>query len=126
VDPNRIYLTGLSMGGGGTWSLAVAHPEVWAAIVPICGSSYVTAADMEKIKDIPCWAFHGDADKTVKVTVTRDLVAALKKAGADVKYVEFPGVGHNSWDRAYATDELYPWLLAQSKSKRKTAPAGTK
>jgi predicted peptidase len=126
VDPNRIYLTGLSMGGGGTWSLAVTHPEVWAAIAPVCGSSYDTAEDMEKIKDIPCWAFHGDADKTVKVTVTRDLVAELKKAGANVKYTEYPGVGHNSWDKAYATDELYTWLLDQSKSKRKTAPSGTK
>jgi predicted peptidase len=121
VDPSRIYLTGLSMGGGGTWSLAVAHPEIWAAIVPICGTASVKATDMEKIKDLPCWVFHGDADPTVKVTVSRDLVAALKKAGADVKYDEFPGVGHNSWDRAYAKDELYTWLLAQSKNTSKAA-----
>jgi predicted peptidase len=118
VDANRIYLTGLSMGGGGTWSLAVAHPDMWAAIVPICGAGGAKAADMEKIKDIPCWVFHGDADPTVKVTVSRDLVAALKKAGSNVRYDEFPGVGHNSWDRAYAKDELYTWLLEQSKAKK--------
>ena len=126
VDANRIYLTGLSMGGGGAWSLAVANPDLWAAVVPICGAGGAKAADMEKIKDLPCWVFHGDADPTVKVTVSRDLVAALKKAGSSVKYDEFPGVGHNSWDRAYAKDELYTWLLAQSKDKNKAAPVEKK
>jgi predicted peptidase len=113
VDPKRTYLTGLSMGGMGTFSLAAAMPEKWAAIVPICGRGDPRTA--EKIKDIPMWAFHGDADTAVKVAGSRDMVEAVKKAGGDPKYTEYPGVGHNSWDRAYATDELYEWLLKQSK-----------
>jgi predicted peptidase len=112
VDPKRVYLTGLSMGGGGTWSLAVKYPDRWAAIVPICGiGGYIQQA--EKIRHLPCWCFHGDADKAVPVELSRRMVEALKKAGASPKYTEYPGVGHNSWDKAYATNELYEWLLAQ-------------
>jgi predicted peptidase len=113
VDPKRVYLTGLSMGGFGTWSLAVAHPDKWAAIVPICGSGDTKQA--AKIKDIPCWCFHGDADKSVKVEGSRSMIAALKEAGGSPKYTEYPGVGHNSWDRAYGTKKLYEWLLQQHK-----------
>lgn len=113
VDPKRTYLTGLSMGGMGTWSLAMAMPDKWAAIVPICGRGDIKSAD--KIKDLPTWAFHGDADAAVKVEGSRDMIAAIKKAGGDPKYTEYPGVGHNSWDRAYGTDELYEWLLKQKK-----------
>src|SRR5262245_32404227 len=113
VDKKRLYLTGLSMGGMGTWSLAMAMPEKWAAIVPICGRGDTKTAD--KIKDLPCWAFHGDADTAVNVSGSREMIAAIKKAGGDPKYTEYPGVGHNSWDKAYATDELYEWLLKHSK-----------
>ena len=113
VDPKRVYLTGLSMGGMGTWSLAMAMPDKWAAIVPICGRGDTKMA--EKIKDLPCWCFHGDADTAVIVSGSRDMIAAIKKAGGDPKYTEYPGVGHNSWDKAYGTDELYEWLLKQSK-----------
>jgi predicted peptidase len=112
IDGKRIYLTGLSMGGYGTWSLAAAHPNRWAAIAPICGGGDPTQAD--KIKHIPTWCFHGDADKAVKVEKSRDMIDALKKAGAMPKYSEYPGVGHNSWDKAYGTAELYDWLLKQS------------
>jgi predicted peptidase len=108
-DPDRTYLTGLSMGGFGTWSLAMAHPDRWAAIVPICGAGNVKEA--AKIAKIPCWDFHGDADTAVKVEGSRKMIAALKAAGGDPKYTEYPGVGHNSWDRAYGTAELYTWLL---------------
>jgi predicted peptidase len=111
VDPKRIYLTGLSMGGFGTWSLAAAHPDKWAAIVPICGGG--NPKDAEKIKSIPCWCFHGDADGAVPVQKSRDMVEALKKAGGSPKYNEYPAVGHNSWDKAYGTKELYDWLLEQ-------------
>jgi predicted peptidase len=111
TDKKRVYLTGLSMGGGGTWSLAAKYPERWAAIVPICGFGNPESA--VKIKDIPCWCFHGDADPAVKVDQSRAFIAALKKAGAEPKYTEYPGVGHNSWDKAYATPELYDWLLMQ-------------
>jgi predicted peptidase len=117
TDPQRVYLTGLSMGGGGTWSLAAKHPERWAAIAPICGfinrgpteEDFETIA--ERIKDIPCWCFHGDADAAVPVAQSRGVMKALWDAGAHPNYTEYPGVGHNSWDQAYATDDLYEWLL---------------
>jgi predicted peptidase len=112
VDKKRIYLTGLSMGGMGTWSHAIATPDKWAAIVPICGRSDPKQA--EKIKDLPCWAFHGDADTAVNVSGSRDMIEAIKKAGGNPKYTEYAGVGHNSWDKAYGTDELYEWMLKQS------------
>jgi predicted peptidase len=112
VDPKRIYLTGLSMGGYGTWSFAVKYPDKWAAIVPICGGG--DAKEAAKIKHIPCWCFHGDADKAVKVSQSRDMIQALKDAGGTPQYTEYPGVGHNSWDKAYGTPELYDWLLKQT------------
>ena len=99
------------MGGFGTWSLAARYPEKWAAIVPICGGGDPKEAD--KIKDIPCWCFHGDADTAVKVESSRKMIAALKEAGGKPKYDEYAGVGHNSWDKAYGTKELYEWLLMQ-------------
>ena len=113
TDPARQYLTGLSMGGMGTWSIATAHPDRFAAIVPVCGRGNPAAAD--KLKELPVWAFHGDADTAVKVAGSRDMVAAIKKAGGSPKYTEYPKVGHNSWDQAYGTDELYTWLLEQKK-----------
>jgi predicted peptidase len=112
IDRKRIYLTGLSLGGYGTWSLAAAYPERWAAIAPVCGGGDPKMAD--KIKHIPCWCFHGDGDKAVPVQRSRDMIDALKKAGGEPRYSEFPYVGHNSWDPAYVTGELYPWLLKQS------------
>ena len=118
VDPKRTYLTGLSMGGYGTWSLAAALPDKWAAIAPVCGGVRDSTAVEEtarKIKDIPCWCFHGDQDPAVPVDKSREMISALKKAGGSPKYTEYPGVAHNSWDRAYGTDELYEWLLKQSK-----------
>jgi predicted peptidase len=113
IDNKRIYLTGLSLGGHGTWSLAAAHPDRWAAIVPICGWGDTATAD--KIKDIPCWGFIGDKDNAKLVDSTRAMIAALKKAGANPRYSEFPNVGHNSWDPAYVTPELYPWLLSHKR-----------
>jgi predicted peptidase len=113
VDPKRQYLTGLSMGGYGTWSIAAAYPDRWAAIVPVCGGG--NPKDAAKIKDIPAWVFHGDADKAVPVQRSRDMVEALKAAGGTPKYTEYPGVGHNSWDKAYAEKELFPWLAEQKK-----------
>ena len=113
TDPKRQYLTGLSMGGAGTWSVAAAHPDRWAAIVPICGPGDAKTA--EKIKDIPTWAFVGDKDSERIVNGMNDMVEALKKAGAKPKYDVYPGVPHNSWDKAYGTDELYKWMLEQKK-----------
>ncbi len=112
TDKKRVYLTGLSMGGFGTWSLAVAHPTRWAAIAPICGGGDPKAA--EKIKNLPCWCFHGDADTAVKVDLSRAMIKALKAAGGEPRYDEYPKVGHNSWDRAYGNAELYTWFLKHS------------
>jgi len=117
TDPKRVYLTGLSMGGGGTWSFAAKYPERWAAIAPICGfiKRQPTGEDYKgiaaKIKDIPCWCFHGDADQAVPVAQSRGVIKALWEAGAHPNYTEYPGVPHNSWDKAYATADLYEWFL---------------
>jgi pimeloyl-ACP methyl ester carboxylesterase len=95
------------------WSIAAAFPDKWAAIVPICGGG--NPKDAEKIKDIPCWCFHGDKDTAVKVERSQEMMEALKKAGGKPKYTEYPGVGHNSWDKAYAEKELWTWLAEQKK-----------
>jgi predicted peptidase len=113
VDAKRQYLSGLSMGGFGTWSAAAAYPDRWAAIVPICGGG--NPKDAAKIKDIPTWVFHGDADTAVPVKRSQDMVAALREAGGKPKYTEYPKVGHNSWDMAYGDKELFSWLLEQKK-----------
>lgn len=111
VDPRRIHLTGISMGGFGAWSLAIARPELWASIVPICGGGDPRLA--WRLKPLPCWAFHGDADDVVAVANSRNMIAALEAAGGQPRYTEFPGVGHNSWDRAYAMPELFAWIGEQ-------------
>jgi predicted peptidase len=113
VDPKRQYLTGLSMGGAGTWSFAAAYPERWAAIVPICFGGVPATA--EKIKDIPCWCFLGDQDGKQLVEGTRAMVAALEKAGGKPRFTEYKWVGHDSWDPAYNTNQLYTWLMQQTK-----------
>jgi predicted peptidase len=112
-DPKRLYLTGLSMGGFGTWAIAAAHPEKFAAIAPICGGGKAEWA--EKIKDLPCWCFHGAEDKVVLPKLSVEMIDAIKKAGGKPRYSEMPYVGHNSWDAAYAHEELYPWLLSHTK-----------
>ena len=111
IDSKRIYLTGLSMGGIGTWSLAMAYPDKWAAIVPICGKGDTSKA--AAIKSLPCWCFHGSADRSVPVEGSRKMIAAIGKAGGKPKYTEYPGAGHNIWDRAYHTPDLFRWLLMQ-------------
>jgi predicted peptidase len=128
-DPKRTYLTGLSMGGYGSWALAARYPNKFAAVVPICGG-ILTPDDARKQPDsdripyleaakkigtkLPIWVFHGDADPDVPVSESRHMVEALKADGADVHYTEYPGVGHKSWDKAYAEPELMTWLLSKS------------
>jgi predicted peptidase len=115
-DEHRVYLTGISMGGYGTWDLASRYPKHFAAIAPICGGvrgGPTQAAEIaERIKNIPIWIFHGDADPTVPVSQSQKMNDALKAVGADVRYSEYPGVAHNSWDRAYAEPELPQWFLS--------------
>ena len=117
VDPARIYITGLSMGGYGTWGMVRAYPGYFAAAVPICGGRD-RADDVElapRLKDIPIWAFHGALDDDVPVECSRDMVEALEAVGGSVKYTEYPEEGHFIWARAYNEPELFPWLFAQSK-----------
>lgn len=110
-DPARVYLTGLSMGGSGTWSLAAADPTRWAAVAPVCGRAEPDSA--AKLKDLPCWSFCGDLDKVV--ADNRSMAAALEAAGGKPRYTEYKWVGHDSWDPAYNTNQLYTWLLEQKK-----------
>jgi poly(3-hydroxybutyrate) depolymerase len=111
LDPKRLYLTGLSMGGYGTWDVLARHPTLFAAAVPVCGGADESTAPA--IKDLPIWCFHGGADKTVPPERSRNMIAALKAAGGNPKYTEYEGVGHNSWDKAYAEPDLPKWLFAQ-------------
>jgi predicted esterase len=122
VDPDRVYVTGLSMGGFCTWDLALAYPERFAAAVPICGRG--DPADAARLLKLPLWAFHGEADETVPVANTVDMVTAIRKAGGHPHMTLYPGVGHNSWDKAYATDALYAWLFAQKRGQPEVVTPG--
>lgn len=113
VDKNRIYLTGLSMGGYGTWALSTAEPKRFAAIAPICGGGNPKKASA--IKDIPTWAFHGDADNVVPLRQSQDMIDAIKAAGGKPKFTVYRGVGHDSWTPTYANEEFWKWLLEQKK-----------
>ena len=115
VDQDRIYLTGLSMGGFGTWHTAAAHPDRFAAIVPICGGG--NPADAPRLKPVAVWAFHGAKDQAVPLRASEVMVDALKAAGADVKFTVYPEVGHNAWDPAYDDPEMYAWLFAQKRRR---------
>lgn len=113
VDRRRVYLTGLSMGGFGTWAWAQYAPKRFAAIAPICGGGDPKQAS--NLKRLPIWAFHGDQDKTVSVTQTEQMIAAVREAGGEPRVTIYPGVGHNSWGKAYSTAELFTWLLEQKR-----------
>lgn len=113
VDTNCLYVTGLSMGGFGTWDIIARFPDKFAAAAPICGGADLATAP--KIAQMPVWCFHGDADKLVKTSRSREMVAALKKVNANIKYTEYKGVGHGSWKPAYAEPELLRWLFSHSK-----------
>jgi predicted peptidase len=121
-DPRRVYLTGFSMGGYGTWSIAAKYPNRFAAIVVVCGGIQwptpprITkeepyAAIARKVAEIPIWVFHGNADRNVFVTESREMVKLLRELHADVRYTEYDGVAHESWDSAYGEPELPIWLF---------------
>ena len=107
VDRDRVFLTGLSMGGYGTWFTAMARPDLFAAIVPVCGGGMAWHAASLKM---PIWVFHGACDGVVSPMQSDEMVAALKACGADVRYSRLDGVGHDVWTYAY-TEELLEWLL---------------
>lgn len=113
VDKNRVYLIGLSMGGMGTYDLAIRYPEVFAAAVPICGT--VNPVRLKAAQGVAFRIFHGDADDVVPVEGSREAYKALKKAGAQVEYIEFPGVNHGSWGPAFNYPGFMEWLFEQRK-----------
>ena len=117
VDPDRIYVTGLSMGGFGSWRLAAYAPERLAAIAPICGGgeTYWT----KEFAHLPVWAFHGAKDAGVPLERSQAMVDALKRSGGEPKFTIYPDAGHDSWSAAYDDPELYKWLLAQKRGKSK-------
>jgi predicted peptidase len=111
ADLERIVLTGLSLGGYGTWALGATRAERFCALVPICGGG--DPVDAPRLARLPIWCFHGEADSVVPVEHSRRMVAAVRAAGGRVTYSEFPDVQHNSWDAAYGDPELIAWMLAQ-------------
>ena len=112
VDARRVYVTGFSLGGRGTWSAAVDHPEVFAAIAPVAGS-YGHPERISRIKDVPVWVFHGDSDRLLPIDPVRNMVQNLKDSGGNVKFTVYKGAGHGIAGRVYRTSELYEWLLRQ-------------
>jgi len=121
VDPDRIYLTGLSMGGFGTWTLATRHPERFAAIAPICGGGDWYLAD--RLKNVPVWAFHGAQDSVVPLVLSETMVQAVEKVGGNAKLTVYPEANHDSWTATYDNPELYDWLLSHRASRPKPTPA---
>lgn len=139
TDENRVYLTGLSNGGYGSWSLAYKYPDKFAAALVICG--YLSARDIardipagsemkpavpamgtdtyevlaDKLQKMPVWIFHGEEDNVVSASGARSIYQAMQTRNAPVQYTELPGIGHNSWDSAYGSDEVIKWMLGQSK-----------
>ncbi len=115
VDEDRIYLTGLSMGGSGSWRLAADHPDRFAAVVPICGRG--DPHDVHKLKDLPVWVFIGDQDRGFQQSLK--MVAAIREAGSErVRLTTLENIGHNSWSAAYATPSLYAWLDRQTRAEK--------
>jgi predicted peptidase len=142
-DPQRLYVTGISMGGFGTWVVAAKTPGKFAAIVPICGFVNLKRPDLpaerktfvlkdnpfakspdpyvavaSQISKVPTWIFHGGADPVISPDESRRMFQALKASGFDVKYTEYEGMAHDAWDRAYAEPDLVPWLLSHRRSQQ--------
>jgi predicted peptidase len=113
VDTDRIYLTGVSQGGYGTWDLIARKPALFAAAMPVCGGG--DPAQAEKLAKLPIWAFHGDEDQLVPVERSRDMIAAIKEAGGEPKYTEYKETGHDSWTPTYENTEVLEWLFKQKK-----------
>lgn len=115
VDTDRIYLTGLSMGGTGTWMLAMAAPERFAAIAPVCGSGIYWYGVI--LKDTPILVYHGDCDDTVPIEDSIAMIRSVNRCGGNAQIKILYGVNHNAWNAAYRGDELSTWLLSHKKNK---------
>lgn len=124
VDRDRIYVTGLSMGGFGTWSLAAKEPHRFAAIAPICGGG--EPADAPKLKHLPVWVFHGAVDNVVPIQRSKDMVEALEAVGGNVEFTTYPLAGHDSWTETYNNQDLYDWMLRQKRTPPPPEDAGQK
>ncbi len=124
VDKDRVYVTGLSMGGFGTWSLAAHTPYRFAALAPICGGG--EKFWVKKIKHVPIWVFHGAKDTGVPLERSSSLVEVLKKANADVTFTVYPDAGHNSWTESYDNPKLYEWFLKQKRKPEAEVKAAEK
>jgi predicted peptidase len=114
-DPDRVYLTGLSMGGYGAWNWACHRPSAFAAIAPIAGEGNTDLAD--QLRDVPVWAFHGGKDPEVAVTEEERMINEVKRLGGDAKLTIYPDAGHNAWERAYGDPALFEWFLSHRRSK---------
>lgn len=115
IDPSRLYITGLSMGGYGTWEMLMKYPNLFAAAIPVCGGGYAARARL--IRDIPIWAFHGQKDEVVPIDNSQRIVDALKKLDADITFTIYPEAGHDAWTETYQNPDIYTWLLKHSKTK---------
>jgi predicted peptidase len=115
VDTSRIYLTGLSMGGFGTWSFASENPTIFAAIAPVCGGGDISMAD--NLINIPIWAFHGAKDTVVPLERSVEMVNAVNNLGGDARLTVYPDADHDSWTQTYDNLQLYKWLLSHKKKK---------
>lgn len=116
-DKNRVYMMGASMGGYGTWQLAMSMPEVFAAIVPICGGGMYWNAG--RLKNVPVWAFHGEKDRTVYVEESIKMVDAVNRCGGNAKMTIYPENGHDSWTDTYSNPDVFKWLLSNINANAK-------
>jgi predicted peptidase len=114
VDNDRVYITGLSMGGYGTWDAIARYPGFFAAAVPICGGGDPKTVD--RFRKLPIWCFHGGKDTVVKPIRSQEMIDALKAVGSDVRYTEYPEAGHDSWSMTYSNPELYEWLFSKRRA----------
>ncbi|NQX41189.1 prolyl oligopeptidase family serine peptidase [Pedobacter steynii] len=115
IDEDRLYLTGLSMGGFGSWDMAIKYPGLFAAVIPVCGGG--DSSKVWLMRNTPTWAFHGAKDDAVPLKASQEMVEALRHHNPAVKFTVYPDAGHDSWTAAYNTDSLYTWMLSQKKFK---------
>lgn len=116
IDTDRIYLTGMSFGGTGTWAFAIQYPERFAAVAPLCGS-FVDLTRIERMKEVPVWVFHGQLDKFIPIEIPTNAVETLKAFGSEVKFTAYPDLDHYIWDTTYDNPELYSWFLEHKKQR---------
>lgn len=121
IDPNRVVLTGISMGGNGAWNLAIRHPDRFAALIPI--AAWGNHRKISRLGRLPVWAFHGGGDRVVPLREGKAMTDALKKAGGRVKFTVYKSADHvQTWEKAYGNDGLYRWMMKQKRQAGKTRP----